>query len=61
MTVILENPTLKYFCPVTDLLFYIMRKETDALMTGTQRHELIDGGNVHEERYYCEGSQTTNH
>ncbi|MFO9711587.1 hypothetical protein [Lacticaseibacillus rhamnosus] len=51
MTIIPENPTLKYFCPVIALLFYIMRKETDALMTGKQRHELIDGGNVHEERY----------
>ena len=60
MTVIPENPTLKYFCSVTDLLFYIMSKENDALMPGTQRHELIDGGNVHEERYYFEGNQSKN-
>ena len=61
MTIIPEKPTLKYFCPVTDLLFYIRRKETGALMTRKQRHVLINEGNVHEERYYCEGSQTTNH
>lgn len=63
MTIIPENPTLKYFCPVTDLLFYIRRKETGALMTRKQRHVLINEGNVHENATIVKAAkrQTINH